>query len=392
MEGDKEEKGWQFMDEYWFNVKFIYRRREASSVFLAGDFCGWRNDVHAMTPCEEGFSVTVPLSEGFYEYKFLADGEWAVDDHNPHRSVNYGNSVMFVHMDPSVYGFREQHAPHRDFNRPGADGTQFRVHSPSVPTELASQGIVQRLIFVYLPPSYFSDPQRTFPVLHCNDGQNIFSTPQDRGAPNGGGWYLDAKLDHLWSQGELPEFILVGVPNSDFVCVGNRVREYCTRSLKDTSDDPYTRYLVEVVKGEVDSNYRTLRDRDNTFLLGASMGGLQALVAGLNWSNVFGGVLCFSPALWFVDSSNFSCYDFVNSLKDKEQGRPQCRLYIDAGDCMSDNCYVVKLMHQCLLDNGWEEEKHFRFHLEPTIHNADMHAEWAWRERVPNALKFIFSI
>ena len=252
MEEEKREAGktWRFMDEYWFNVTFVCRRREGRSVFLAGDFCGWRADELAMSPCSEGFSLTLPLCEGFYEYKFVVDGEWVVDQHNPHSSVNYGNSIMFVHMDPSVYGPREQWVPHREFHRAGADGGHFRTHCPSLPPDIAAQGVVQRMVFVYLPPSYSSsEPWRRYPVIYCNDGQNIFSTPQERGAPNGGGWYLDKKLDELWARGEVPEFILVGVPNSDFVCVGNRTREYCPRCLRDTSTDPFTRFLVEVGEG-----------------------------------------------------------------------------------------------------------------------------------------------
>ena len=386
----EENKTWRFMDDFWFNVTFIYRRHDAQNVSLVGDFCSWRTDVHVMHPCDEGFSVTIPLSEGFYMYKFYVDGKWVPDEHNPHRSVYYDNSIMFVHMDPSVYGVREQHTPHRDFHRAGADGSQFQVLCPPLPENVAACGIMQRLIFVYLPPSYFTDPQRRFPVLYANDGQNIFSTPQHMGAPNGGGWYLDAKLDHFWSQGELPEFILVGIPNSDFVCIGNRPREYCTRKFLDTVADPYMRYLIEVVKVEIDSNYRTLPDRANTFIFGASMGGLQAFVSGLSRSDVFSGAVCISPSLWFVDSTNSTSFDLVRSLSKTNEGGFPCQLYIDAGDCASDNRHVTKLMYHCLLDNGWTEGKDFLFHLEPSKDGADMHAEWAWRERVDKGLKFVF--
>ena len=379
---------WRFMDDYWFNVTFIHRRHDAQSVSLTGDFCGWDPDVHVMRPCPEGFSVTLLLCEGFYEYKFCVDGKLVSDEHNPLKSVNYGNSIMFVHMDPSVYGFRNLQHPHRDYFRPGADGAQFQVLWPD-PRELASVGILKRPIYVYLPPSYFSDPSQRFPVLYTNDGQNIFSTAQDRGGPNGGGWYLDAKLDHFWSQGELMEFILVGVPNSDFVCIGNRSREYCTREFSNVIFDPYTRYLVEVVKEEVDSNYRTLPDRENSFMLGASMGGLQAFITCLNRSDVFSGVVCISPSLWFVDSTNKTAFDLVNTLSVKDRDSPP-RVYLDAGDCPTDNCQVAKQMQECFHDNGWAEGRDFIFHLEPTREGVDMHAEWVWRERVIRGLTFIF--
>lgn len=92
---------WQFKDEFWFDVTFIYRSHDAASVFLAGDFCGWKTDVHKMAKCEEGFTITLPLSEGFYHYKFYVDGNWVRDEHNPHQGGLFGNSIMFVHMDRS---------------------------------------------------------------------------------------------------------------------------------------------------------------------------------------------------------------------------------------------------------------------------------------------------
>ena len=382
---------WQFMDEFWFRVTFIYRRHEAKRVFLAGDFCGWKTDKHVMQPCEEGFSATLLLSEGFYAYKFFVDGEWVTDEHNLHRSGDFGNSLMFVHMDPSSYGPREQNPPHRDYHRPGADGAQFQVLSPPVPDSIASYGIMQRQIFVYLPPSYFTDEERKFPVLYSNDGQNLFSTPQHRGGPNGGGWYLDGKLDHFWSQGELPEFILVGIPNSDFVCMGNRPREYCTKTFINTKHDSYINYLVDVVKREIDSKYRTLSDQANTCILGASMGGLQAFTTGLTRPDVFSGAICISPAFWYVDSNNCTSFDLVKSLIKPSTGGFPCRLYIDAGDCASDNRYVTKLMYQTLIDNDWLEGKDFAFKLDSSKGDADMHAECAWRERVHLGLKFIFN-
>lgn len=121
------------------------------------------------------------------------------------------------------------------------------------------------------------------------------------------------------------------------------------------------------------------------------MGGLQAFVTGINQFDLFSAAVCMSPAFWFVDGDNKSSYDLVKSSSDPNKGGIPCRLYIDAGDCASDNCQVTKLMYRCLLDCGWSEGEDFKFHLETTVPEADMHAEWAWRERSLNALKFAFS-
>ena len=406
----KKEKEWKFMNEFWFNVTFVYKtnntpggqsssdKTEGLEVYLAGDFNNWDPRSHRMSPCAEGYSTTVLLSEGFYHYKFIVGGEWQRDFHNPHVGGTLGNSIIFVHMDPNVYGLREQYPPHRDYQRPGSDGGHFRVHCPALPRDIAAAGILQRFIFVYLPPSYFSDTGRRYPVVYVNDGQNVFSTPEHRGGPYRGGWYLDAKLDHFWDQGWLPEFILVAVPNSDFVCIGNRNREYCTSQFHDTTNDPYKRYLIEVVKMEIDTNYRTLPSPTHTTILGASMGGLCAFTLAMNHPDIFSACICMSPAFWYVDRTNTTAFDIARSHRSASEGstsppptRPR-RVYIDSGDGVGDNCYETRLMRDLLTECGWREGEEFQYVLDKCCERVDLgvtHSESVWRERILPALQFV---
>ena len=417
VEGD-DPKEWRFRDDFWFNVTFIYRCTSSATnedapgqikdddddssesgvekngrVYLAGDFNGWSTTKHQMRPCPEGYTITIPLSEGFYHYKFYAFGEWLQDLHNPHRGGCHDNSIMFVHMDPGVYGLRPQHPPHRDYHRPGADGSQFQVLCPPVPPDISSLGVLQRLIFVYLPPSYSVETARRFPVVYAHDGQNLFSTPEHRGGPCRGGWYLDAKLDHFWSQGELPEFILVAIPNSDFVCIGNRTREYCTSEFEDTTSDPYIRFLTEVVKKEIDSKFRTLSDAQHTVTLGASMGGLCAFVLALTRPQMFSRAICMSPSFWYADQNNSSAYTLVEKTATLNQ-RPPCKVFIDSGDGEGDNKYETKMMEKMLEKSGWSRGAEFEYFLDECAGRVDLgitHSESVWRERVDRGLKFVLS-
>lgn len=394
--GGSSGKQWQFMNEFWFKVTFVYREeREKQNdleVYLAGDFNQWNPRSHRMTPCSEGYSTTLLLSEGFYHYKFVVGKteRWMRDFSNPHVGGALDNSIMFVHMDPQVYGLRDQNPPHRDYHRPHSDGTQFRVLCPALPQDIAASGILQRLIFVYLPPSYNSEQNRRYPVVYANDGQNIFSTPEHMGGPYRGGWYLDAKLDHFWNQGLLPEFILVGIPNSDFICIGNRNREYCTSKFCDTSSDPYKRYLVEVVKKEIDDSFRTLPSCESTTLLGASMGGLCAFTLTLNHPDIFSACVCMSPSLWYVDRTNSSAFDVIRKQASETSSR-FCRLYIDSGDGVGDNNYETKLMRDALVEGGWREGEEFCYVLDECCDRVDLgvtHSESVWRERILPALQF----
>lgn len=393
---------WQFMNEFWFKVTFMYRSESAppppeckggpgdvEEVYLAGDFNQWNQGSHKMSPCPEGgYSTTLLLSEGFYHYKFVVGGRWLRDFGNPHIGGTFENSIMFVHMDPKVYGIRNQNPSHREYHRPHSDGGHFQVLCPPVPQDIANWGVLQRLIFVYLPPSYYSDTNRRYPVVYANDGQNLFSTPEHMGGPCRGGWYLDAKLDHYWSEGSLPEFILVGVPNSDFVCIGNRNREYCPSQFHDTSSDHYARYLIDVVKAEVDRSYRTLPSAGNTTILGASMGGLCAFSLCLSNPDVFSSCVCMSPSFWYVDKTDTTTFDL---LRASDALSKSCRVYIDSGDGVGDNYYETVLMRDALVDAGWKEGEGFRYLLDACSDRVEMgitHCESVWAQRILPALQF----
>jgi 1,4-alpha-glucan branching enzyme len=70
----------------------------AAKVQLAGDFTGW--SLRAMRRGKDGtFAANVQLPRGLYEYKFLVDGQWALDPDNATVASNpFGsfNSVAEV--------------------------------------------------------------------------------------------------------------------------------------------------------------------------------------------------------------------------------------------------------------------------------------------------------
>jgi len=71
---------------------------ETKTVALAGEFTDWKPV--AMKKQKNGsYTVTVPLSPGNYQYKFILDGQWASDPDNDLWAPNcYGslNSVAQV--------------------------------------------------------------------------------------------------------------------------------------------------------------------------------------------------------------------------------------------------------------------------------------------------------
>ena len=56
--------------------------------------------------------------------------------------------------------------------------------------------------------------------------------------------------------------------------------------------------MIGSFKKDIDSRFRTLADRENTFIAGSSMGGLMSLYAVLEFNRVFSRAAALSPSIW----------------------------------------------------------------------------------------------
>jgi len=72
----------------------------ATEVYVAGEFNDWEAQKDKLEEVEDGlFRITLELSPGAYEYKFVVDGAWMEDPGNPNSVPDpYGgaNSVLTV--------------------------------------------------------------------------------------------------------------------------------------------------------------------------------------------------------------------------------------------------------------------------------------------------------
>ena len=59
--------------------------------------------------------------------------------------------------------------------------------------------------------------------------------------------------------------------------------------------DKYLKFIVTELKPFIDSTYRTKTDRENTFIMGSSMGALMSLYAIGEYPEIFGAAACLSP-------------------------------------------------------------------------------------------------
>src|SRR5580658_1595980 len=70
----------------------------------------------------------------------------------------------------------------------------------------------KRDLIVYVPPGYDKHPDRTYPVLYMQDGQNLFD-PRTSFIP-GQTWQIREQADAAIRAGEVEPLIIVGIYNT----------------------------------------------------------------------------------------------------------------------------------------------------------------------------------
>lgn len=242
----------------------------------------------------------------------------------------------------------------------------------------------RRNLYIYLPPGYGTGLRR-YPVLYMQDGQNLF----DDVLSYAGEWYVDETLEALSAEGI--EAIVVGVANAG----EQRMDEYAPfrdpRSSQGLGAE-YIAFLVDTVKPLIDSELLTLPDRENTGIIGSSLGALISLYGFFHRPDVFGMVGAMSPSIWF---KRRAILPYIR----KAQPAPG-RIYLDVGahegpPAKMDSETGAVLARWMLL-NTRELEKILRgkgYYLGHDFSYVEdphgIHNEADWARRLPDALRFL---
>jgi len=257
-----------------------------------------------------------------------------------------------------------------------------------------SKFVDRRPVDVWLPPGYFTAEARDqrYPVIYVQDGQNVFDPAASF---IGVDWAIDETMKRLIEEKKVPETIVVAIWNTP-----KRLSEYMPqRAIERTTEaeldnlfkpvrenplgDAYLKYLVTELRPAIDAHYRTKPDRDHTFIMGSSMGGLISLYAICEYPDVFGGAACLSTA-WTV-ASGVTTRDLKESLPDPETHR----IYFDYGTETKDGSYepLQSAVDAQMKDVGYIEGKNWITESFP----GEEHSERAWRKRVDQPLQFLLA-
>ena len=75
-------------------IIFEHQDNNATSVYLVGSMNDWDTTATPMNKDDDGiWRVSLNLNYGDYAYKFMADGNWAIDEYNSsYEDDGYGGS------------------------------------------------------------------------------------------------------------------------------------------------------------------------------------------------------------------------------------------------------------------------------------------------------------
>lgn len=274
-----------------------------------------------------------------------------------------------------------------------ADAGQLDIYE-----NFATELIPQRTVLVWLPEDY--NPQNHYAVLYMHDGQMLFD---EQTSWNKQSWNVDAVAQRLQDEGRCRPFIVVGIDNHPT----NRLTEYTPARMLSYLDqenallnsykreafiaDNYLRFIVEELKPFIDSRYSTLSDRENTLIMGSSMGGLISLYALCEYPEHFGAAACLSthtPAAIgdFEHEAEPWSKAFRDYLKDNLPAANSRVVYMDYGDGTIDAGYgpYQALVDSLFAEKGWTEP-HFISRFFP----GHQHDETSWQQRLHIPLELL---
>ena len=224
---------------------------------------------------------------------------------------------------------------------------KFTAYSEAIFTN--SKYIADKKYRIYLPPSYSAIKEKRYPVLYMMDGNNLFHNSEAMGTAS---WNVHSVADSLSKAGLMQEIIIVGVdhaaekrfaeympqkPMEDFLATNKAdLPRFLNHKV---FSDAFLNFLTKELKPQIDQDLRTKKTVSDTYIAGASMGGLISMYAVCEYPSIFAGALCLSTH-WCV-SLDDSTPEAGQALVDyfAENLPTQKKWYFDYGTLSLDQYY-----------------------------------------------------
>ena len=179
-----------------------------------------------------------------------------------------------------------------------------------------------RMLHIWLPDRYNETDER-YPVMYFFDGHNLYF---DEDATFGKSWGLKEFLEH-WPK----DIIVVGIECGHEG--EERLSEYSPYRTKtgflskyEAMGDVTLKWIVNEIKPMIDSEYRTIPERECTGIAGSSMGGLMSVYAITMYNTVFSKAACVSSSIVF-------CRNQLLHDMNRNEMSPDTRVFLSWGTC-----------------------------------------------------------
>ncbi len=325
------------------------------TLYIAGSFNGWNpRDPHFSF--REGGFLQINLPAGSYEYK-ITRGSWGKVECKTDGS-GMANRLLKLESDTVLRLMVEEWAD-RIPPKPKRSTASNQVHILDTAFFIPKLNRTRR-VWIYLPENYKADNNERYPVLYMHDGQNVF----EDSSSYSGEWGVDEYLDSV----KLRKCIVVGIDHGG----EKRMNEYSPFNHQEFGPGEgaaYVDFVAKRLKPFIDKKFRTIRNRQHTFIAGSSIGGLISMYAVLRHPKVFGGAGVFYPSFWISDE----IYQAIKKRGKKYKGL----VYFYAGKQEGEQM-VQQLLKAFEVLSSVSKAK-----STVLIRNDGMHNEVRWREEFP---------
>jgi enterochelin esterase family protein len=236
-----------------------------------------------------------PQVVGFHYYAINIDGVRVMDK----------NSEAFFGSNWESAGIEIPEGPEGDYYRFKKDIPHGHVRSIHYWSDING---MERHINVYVPAEYEANPDKRYPVMYLVHGWG-----EDEN-----GWSVQGHManimDQLIASGEAVPMIIV-MPSGD-IKTNPDVRE---------ASAPVTEIFAKDLVPYIDSNFRTLTDREHRAMAGLSRGGFQTCLTVFNNMDMFAWMGTFSG--FFVRGEDSTVNAFNGVFKDAEAFNEKMKLF-----------------------------------------------------------------
>ena len=268
----------------------------------------------------------------------------------------------------------------------------------------ASKYVTARNVDVWLPEGY--SVKKKYTVLYMHDGQSLYDSAITW---NHQAWNVDDVISKLTAEGKIKDVIVVGVwnggatrhadyfPQKPYESLSQIQKDTITAQLQRagrTSEvfkpisDNYLKFLVTELKPFIDKTFSTKTKKENTFIMGSSMGGLISMYAICEYPTVFGGAACLSthwPGIFTVEGNPIPD-GFANYLKMNLPNPTNHKIYFDYGDQTLDALYppLQKKIDIVMKEKGFSEKNWITKYFP-----GENHSEQSWAKRLDIPILFL---